>query len=251
MDQIKIGKFIADCRRKKKLTQEQFAERIGVNNRSISRWENGKCMPDLSLYDSICKELDITINELLEGEHIKKESYQNVFEKNVINMVENIDKKNKKYNIMSYTIFFILIVFISWFIGCVLYQNIEFKQSYKETKIFIEKEYSFDEKYLIINSYDTGSIKYLILNTKQDDEEYGIIFISFYKTPEDIYQGISNQNNDLTNRYYQNRISLTTSKIKENYKVYYTTENFSKIRKANDEEISKIIKKSNLLYETN
>lgn len=62
MDQNKIGKFIAKCRKDKKITQAELAEKLGVSDRSISKWENGRCMPELSLFKPLCKELDISIN---------------------------------------------------------------------------------------------------------------------------------------------------------------------------------------------
>ena len=73
MNQEKIGKFIASCRKEKKLTQNALAEKLGVSNRAISNWENGKNMPDLSLFNDLCKELGITVNELLSGEKLTKE----------------------------------------------------------------------------------------------------------------------------------------------------------------------------------
>ena len=72
MNQEKIGKYIATCRKNKKLTQEQLAEKLGITSKSISRWENGKTMPDVSLFHSLCKELSITINDLLSGETTSK-----------------------------------------------------------------------------------------------------------------------------------------------------------------------------------
>ncbi len=68
MDQQKIGRFIAQCRKEKSLTQEQLAEHLGVSNRSISRWENGNNLPDVSLFQPLCDALDITLEELLDGE---------------------------------------------------------------------------------------------------------------------------------------------------------------------------------------
>ena len=73
MDTKKIGAFIAMNRKKKGYTQEQLAEKLGVTNKTISRWENGHYMPDLSLLEPLSKELDITLNELLAGEEIVKE----------------------------------------------------------------------------------------------------------------------------------------------------------------------------------
>jgi len=72
MNQEKIGKFIAECRKKNKLTQEHLAEKLGVTSKSISRWENGKTMPDVSLFSPLCKELKITVNDLLSGEIVEK-----------------------------------------------------------------------------------------------------------------------------------------------------------------------------------
>lgn len=75
MNQKKIGKYIATCRKKNKLTQEQLAEKLGVTSKSVSRWENGKTMPDVSLFNQLCKELKITINDLLSGEEISENNF--------------------------------------------------------------------------------------------------------------------------------------------------------------------------------
>lgn len=65
MDQQKIGAFISECRKEKGLTQAQLAEKLGVSDKSVSRWENGRTMPDMSLYEDICDVLDIQVSELL------------------------------------------------------------------------------------------------------------------------------------------------------------------------------------------
>ena len=72
MNQEKIGKFISKLRKEKNLTQEELAEKLSVSSKSISRWENGKCMPDLSLLIPISKEFGITVNELISGEFIER-----------------------------------------------------------------------------------------------------------------------------------------------------------------------------------
>lgn len=71
MNQDKIGKFIAERRKEKNMTQEQLAEKMGVTDKTISRWENGKTMPDYSLLKDLCNELDISVNEFLSGEKIE------------------------------------------------------------------------------------------------------------------------------------------------------------------------------------
>ena len=104
MNQEKIGKFIAKLRGEKNMTQQELANKIGVTDRAISKWENGRGMPDLSLMEPLCKELDITINELLSGEKVKKEEYQKKLEENILNTINystnKITKNNKKFKII-------------------------------------------------------------------------------------------------------------------------------------------------------
>ena len=95
MDTKKIGAFIAFNRKKKGYTQEQLAEKLGVTNKTISRWENGHYMPDLSLLEPLSKELDITLNELLAGEEIVKEEVVEYSEQNLIQTIDYTDKKIK------------------------------------------------------------------------------------------------------------------------------------------------------------
>ena len=80
MDKVKIGKFISKCRKDKQLTQEQLAEMLNVTNKSISKWENGVCLPEASIYEPLCKILDITINELFAGQKIVDEDYKKIAE---------------------------------------------------------------------------------------------------------------------------------------------------------------------------
>ena len=88
MDQEKIGKFIAECRKEKGLTQVQLAEKLGTTDKSISKWENGICLPDSSLYEPLCNILEITINELFAGKKIKDEDYKKVADENLIKMLK-------------------------------------------------------------------------------------------------------------------------------------------------------------------
>ena len=108
MNQQKIGKFIYERRKLKKITQSELAEKLGVTDRTISNWENGKNMPDLSLFKPLCNELDITINELLSGEKINNKEYPKKLEENIINTIDYIDKKNIQSNDKK-NIFFLLI----------------------------------------------------------------------------------------------------------------------------------------------
>src|SRR5574344_466093 len=108
MNQEKIGKFIAKCRKEKNMTQSELAEKLGVTDTSVGNWENARCMPDLSLFKPLCDELNISINDFISGEKINKADYQEKFEENIIN---TIDYTNKKINEKNNLIGMILIVF--------------------------------------------------------------------------------------------------------------------------------------------
>ena len=87
MNQIMIGRFIAMKRKEKNLTQEQLAEKLGISNKTISKWENGKCMPDYSIVKPLCQELGITITELMDGE-IKENNSIRIFDEQQIRSEE-------------------------------------------------------------------------------------------------------------------------------------------------------------------
>ena len=89
MDQEKIGKFIAELRKEKNMTQQELAEKLGVSSKSISRWENGKTLPDYSLIKDLCKTLNISINELFSGEKIASKNFKEIADKNLLNALEN------------------------------------------------------------------------------------------------------------------------------------------------------------------
>ena len=96
MNQIKIGKFIAECRKKNNLTQMQVAEKLNITDRAISKWENGKSMPYSSIMLELCNELKISVNELLSGEMIEMKYYNQIAEKNLLEMAKKEEVQNKK-----------------------------------------------------------------------------------------------------------------------------------------------------------
>ena len=96
MDQIKIGKFIAERRKKNNLTQMQLAEKLNITDRAISKWENGKTMPDSSIMLELCSELKISVNELLNGEMIDIKDYNESAEKNLLDMVKQKEESDKR-----------------------------------------------------------------------------------------------------------------------------------------------------------
>lgn len=122
MDQIKIGKFIAEQRKQKGLTQMQLAETLGITDRAISKWENGKGMPDSSIMLDLCEKLDITVNELLSGEKIMKNEYNEKLEQNLIEMIkqkEQADKRLLKMEIIigiPLVIIYFVLIFVAGFV---------------------------------------------------------------------------------------------------------------------------------------
>ena len=96
MDQIKIGKFIAERRKKLNLTQTQLAEKLNITDRAISKWETGKSLPDSSIMLEMCSILKITVNDLLSGEVITMDNYNKELENNLLEMIKQKEESDKK-----------------------------------------------------------------------------------------------------------------------------------------------------------
>ena len=95
MDQLKIGKFIAECRKKVNLTQMQLSEKLGITDKAVSKWERGIAMPDTSIMLELCDILGISVNELLSGEKISMENNDQKNEQLLLEMAKELEKKNK------------------------------------------------------------------------------------------------------------------------------------------------------------
>ena len=102
MDQIKIGKFISSRRKEQGMTQAALAERLGISDRAVSKWETGKSLPDSGIMLDLCKLLDINVNELLSGEKIMTERYDKKAEENLISLRREIEEKNRMMLRMEY-----------------------------------------------------------------------------------------------------------------------------------------------------
>lgn len=119
MNQMKIGKFIAECRKSNNLTQIQLAEKLNITDRAVSKWENGKSMPDSSIMLELCSELGITVNELLSGERIKMENYDIKAEENFIKLQKEKETSDKRLLFIEMimgsitTVSFLIIMFLS------------------------------------------------------------------------------------------------------------------------------------------
>ncbi|MCI9063700.1 MAG: helix-turn-helix transcriptional regulator [Clostridia bacterium] len=122
MEQAKVGKFIAKCRKNKNMTQAELAEKLNITDRAISKWETGKGMPDSSIMLELCNELDISVNELLSGEAIKMENYNQKAEENLLEMKKQKEESDREMlrleMVIGYisSITFLILVFLASFV---------------------------------------------------------------------------------------------------------------------------------------
>ena len=116
MNQEKIGKFIANSRKKQNLTQEELAEKLGISKNAVSEWERGLNLPDASIMKDLCDILKISLNELFAGQHLNDDDLQENCEKNLLNIVKKENHTRKKFKIfikIALTIIIIIILIIS------------------------------------------------------------------------------------------------------------------------------------------
>ncbi len=100
MNQLATGKFISQKRKEKNLTQEQLAEKLGVSNKTISKWETGKCMPDYAVVKNLCEELGITLAELMDGEDAGEKSVRTYDDEQIIDLLRRTQELEKQKNLL-------------------------------------------------------------------------------------------------------------------------------------------------------
>lgn len=199
MDLIKIGKYISMSRKLMNLTQEQLGEKLGVTSKTISRWENGNYMPDISLLLPMCEILNISVNELLKGENIDKKDYLKISDENLINYSKYLKKKEHKKFIITF-ILSIIVIFI-FFISIILISN----------KTFFKNKYVSDFESNVVISIPrftyyrgTGGMEayFVKLKTLKQPDEVNIHIDRYLSTlekfncNEDVYY--YNSKNDFT-----------------------------------------------------
>lgn len=122
MDQTKIGRFIAKKRKDKNITQSELAELLSITDRAISKWENGNCMPDISLIPKLCNILNITINDLFSGEVVDMKNNEKKLEENLLELAKQKEEKDKQLLalewVIGYTcsITFLTLIFVASFL---------------------------------------------------------------------------------------------------------------------------------------
>ena len=122
MDQIKIGRFIAECRKKKNLTQVQLAEKLNITDRAVSKWETGKSMPDSSVMLGLCEILEISVNDLLSGEVITVNNYNKEAEKNLLEVIKQKEQSDRNLLRIEWVvgILSLIVLFVPIFIASLL-----------------------------------------------------------------------------------------------------------------------------------
>ena len=108
MNQTAIGSYIAKKRREKNLTQEQLAQQLGVSNKTISKWENGKCMPDYSIIQTLCEALHVTLPELMDGEDAAEDSVRVYDEEQILDLLRRTQELERQKGILYGVILIVL-----------------------------------------------------------------------------------------------------------------------------------------------
>lgn len=254
MNQEKIGRFIAECRKEKNLTQAQLAEKLNMSDKSISKWETGKGMPDSSVMLELCTYLGISVNELLSGEHLKEEQYQEKANENIINIAKEADKSKRTKNRIILVTIIVCFCFLLLMILNLIYNNVQIDVGYDERLI----ECNIEDNNIIC-SFDGSSLvdlRYQPINT----EEETLIFISGKMLLQNKVRShfetwdTMAQLNDGKNARFNSEINIDRKKdiedCKEKVKVYYTNISLNKIKKASQDEMSEIIESSHLIAES-
>ena len=123
MDTVKIGKYIAGKRKDLGMTQRQLAEKLGVSDKSVSKWERGICLPDVSLYSELCRILGISLNEFFAGEDIPRENMILKSEENLIGVTADSTQKQKRLKAIIRILLLVSVLMLSVF-GVFVYQKI-------------------------------------------------------------------------------------------------------------------------------
>ncbi|MBR1740471.1 MAG: helix-turn-helix transcriptional regulator [Lachnospiraceae bacterium] len=125
MDQVKIGKFIAERRKEKEYTQKQLAEQLEISDRTVSKWERGNGMPEVSLMLPLCEALGISVNELLSGERLTSESYSEKAEENMMNLMKEKGQKDTVSIVLAW-IGILAVAVVVYLMGAMLRAEVQY-----------------------------------------------------------------------------------------------------------------------------
>ena len=253
MNQEKIGKFIAKCRKDKNLTQGELADKLNISNKAISKWETGRGMPDASIMLELCAYLGITVNELLSGEKLEEGEYKEKANENIINIAKESEKNKKVKNKIIIVLTIIIIFSILLLITNIIYRNFEVTLEY-DNRLIKCKINNED----IICSFNGISLVTLYSEYINIDDET-LIFVNGkmllqnkIKSHYESWDSMAELNNG-NNTSFNTEIIINKNKdiedCKEKIKVFYTKTNVNKIKSLRKEELQKVIEESDLMFE--
>ena len=176
MDLIKIGKYIAFKRKEQGLTQKQLAEKLNMSDKSVSKWERGICLPDVSVYLELCKILDISINEFLAGEDIPKETIEQKAEENIIQITKDNKNKQKYLKKIIRLLIVMLVVFI-FITSIFIYKKLTQPQNYIEP--YLEKSTEMQTANMF--SSHPGNILLFHYNSKKNYDSLTMYLTQYQK----------------------------------------------------------------------
>lgn len=176
MDLIKIGKYIAAKRKALGLTQKQLAEKLNMSDKSVSKWERGICLPDVTVYLELCEILGISINEFLAGEDIPKETIEQKAEENIIQITKDNKNKQKYLKKIIRLLIVMLVVFI-FITSIFIYQKLTQPQNYIEP--YLEKSTEMQTANML--SSHPGNILLFHYNSKKNYDSLTMYLTQYQK----------------------------------------------------------------------
>ena len=253
MNQIKIGKFIAQCRKEQNLTQTQLAEKLNVTDKAISKWETGKGMPDSSIMLELCQKLQINVNELLSGERLKSENYQEKVDENIVCITKEAEKNKKIKNRIIIIFLILVLVFAIGIIAISIYNNAEVDIAYDERIIKCE----IVDDNIICSCEGLSLVQFYHIEVNNNEETYMFItgkmlLQNKVRSHFETWDSMAQLNNG-ENSKFSSKVTIDKNKdildCKDKIKIYYTDIPFEEIKEAAEDDLMEIIKKSHLICE--
>ena len=253
MNLEKIGKFIAECRKEKNLTQSQLAEKLNITDKAVSKWETGKGLPDVSIMIELCNILDINVNELLSGEKLSEENYHEKANENIMSMIKVADKnkkiKNKTILICTITIVIILMLRLAMGIFQIVEMGVEYDERIMKCEI-VDGNIIYE-----INGLSVVTAEHEEVHTETETLVFftnQMLLQNKIRSHWESWDSFAQLNNGKDTKFSAKfiiDIKRDIPECKENIKVYYTDISLKKIKNANQEVLEKIIQQSSLIAE--
>ena len=170
MDQIKIGKFIAQLRKEKNLTQNELAQKLSITDRAISKWENGRGLPELGLLLPLCEVLEVSVNELLSGERLQTDVYQQKLEENVVETIRYSNSELQKHKKVFKRV--LLVVGCITIILCSLFMIDVNRMNHNLPVVFSTWGFDYFPPVNLQDEYMELAIKEYLIDVSKDDYKY-------------------------------------------------------------------------------